>query len=74
MCIPGVQNQGADILSRQGLRAGEWRLHPEMVKLIWERFGPMEVDLFASREMSHSPIWFSLSHPAPLGLDAIVQA
>ncbi len=24
------------------------------------------VDLFASREMSHSPLWFLLTHPAPL--------
>ncbi len=26
--IPGHLNIGADILSRQGLRSGEWRLHP----------------------------------------------
>ncbi len=26
--IPGVQNIGADILSRQGLRPREWRFHP----------------------------------------------
>uniref|UniRef100_A0A671R633 Plectin-like n=1 Tax=Sinocyclocheilus anshuiensis TaxID=1608454 RepID=A0A671R633_9TELE len=33
----GDQNQGADVLSRQGLRPGEWRLHPEVVKslLCW---------------------------------------
>ncbi len=31
------------------------------------------VDLFASRETSHCPLWFSLTHPAPLGLDAMVQ-
>jgi hypothetical protein len=74
MYIPGVQNQGADILSRQGLRPGEFRLHPDVVKSVWERFGPLEVDLFASRETSHCPLWFSLTHPAPLGLDAMVQA
>ena len=32
-----------------------------------------QVDLFASRETSHCPLWFSLTHPAPLGLDAMVQ-
>ncbi|KAL0160499.1 hypothetical protein M9458_044224, partial [Cirrhinus mrigala] len=37
--IPGRLNQGADILSRQGLRPGEWRLHPEVVELIWRVFG-----------------------------------
>ncbi len=31
------------------------------------------MDLFASRETSHCPLWFSLTHPAPLGLDAMVQ-
>ncbi|CAM4558277.1 unnamed protein product [Leuciscus chuanchicus] len=69
--IPGVQNIGADTLSRQGPRPGEWRLHPEVVELIWREFGHAQVDLFASRETSHCPLWFSLTHPAPLGLDAM---
>ncbi len=34
--IPGAHNIGADILSRQGLRPGDWRLHPEVVELIWK--------------------------------------
>ncbi|XP_048017809.1 uncharacterized protein LOC125249543 [Megalobrama amblycephala] len=71
--IPGHQNVGADILSRQGPRPGEWRLHPEVVELIWKNFGRAEVDLFASKETSHCPLWYSLTHPAPLGLDAMVQ-
>ncbi len=71
--IPGVHNIRADILSRQGLRPGEWRLHPEVVELIWKKFGQAQVDLFASRETSHCPLWFSLTHPAPLGLDAMTQ-
>ncbi len=33
--ILGAHNIGAEILSRQGLRPGEWRLHPEGVELIW---------------------------------------
>ncbi len=71
--IPEVHNVGADILSRQGLRPGEWCLHPEVVKLIWREFGKAQVDLFASQETSHCPLWFSLTHPAPLGLDGMVQ-
>ncbi len=35
----GVHSIGADILSRQGLRPGEWRLHPEVVELIWREPG-----------------------------------
>ncbi|KAL0194819.1 hypothetical protein M9458_008391, partial [Cirrhinus mrigala] len=33
--VPGHLNLGADILSRQGPRPGEWMLHPEVVKHIW---------------------------------------
>ncbi|KAL0155904.1 hypothetical protein M9458_050167, partial [Cirrhinus mrigala] len=50
----------------QGPRPRDWMLHPEVVKQIWRVFGPAQVDLFASRENAQS-------HPAPLGLDAIVQ-
>ncbi len=69
----GVHNIGADILSRQGLRPGEWRLHPEVVELIWREFGQAQVDLFVSRETSHCTFWFSLMYPAPLRLDTMVQ-
>ncbi|KAL0183550.1 hypothetical protein M9458_019246, partial [Cirrhinus mrigala] len=71
--LPGYLNVGADILSRQGPRPGEWMLHPEVVKQIWRVFGPAQVDLFASRENTQCPLWYSLAHPAPLGLDAMVQ-
>ncbi|KAI2650209.1 hypothetical protein H4Q32_000145 [Labeo rohita] len=71
--IPGHLNVGADILSRQGPRAGEWMLHPEVVEQIWEIFGRAQLDLFATRENAQCPLWFSLVHPAPLGLDAMVQ-
>ncbi|KAL0153220.1 hypothetical protein M9458_051474, partial [Cirrhinus mrigala] len=64
--IPGHLNVGAGILSRQGPRPGEWMLHPEVVEQIWEIFGPAQVDLFATRENTQF-------HPAPLGLDAMVQ-
>ncbi|KAI2668352.1 Transposon Ty3-G Gag-Pol polyprotein [Labeo rohita] len=71
--VPGHLNLGADILSRQGPRPGEWMLHPEVVKQIWRVFGPAQVDLFATRENTQCPLWCSLVHPAPLGLDAMVQ-
>ncbi|KAL0199681.1 hypothetical protein M9458_002868, partial [Cirrhinus mrigala] len=71
--VPGHLNVGADVLSRQGPRPGEWMLHPEVVKQIWKVFGPAQVDLFATRENAQCPLWYSLAHPAPLGLDAMVQ-
>ncbi len=67
--IPGHLNVGADILSRPR----EWMLHTEVVKQIWRVFGQAQVDLFATRETPQCPLWYSLTHPAPLGLDAMVQ-
>jgi len=58
--IPGHMDVGADILSRQGLRPGEWRLYLEVVMQIWQRFSKVDVDLVASEESTHCPLWFSL--------------
>ncbi|KAI2665262.1 ORF V: Enzymatic polyprotein [Labeo rohita] len=58
--LPGYLNVGADILSRQGPRSGEWMLHPEVVKQIWRVFGQAQVDLFATRENLQYPLWYSL--------------
>ena len=40
---------------------------------IWERFYEAEVDLFATQETAQCPLYFSLTHPAPLGLDAMAH-
>ncbi|KAL0199708.1 hypothetical protein M9458_002895, partial [Cirrhinus mrigala] len=56
--VPGHLNMGSDIL--------EWMLHPEVVKQIWRVFGQ-------AQENAQCPHWYSLTHPAPLGLDAMVQ-
>ncbi|XP_052449323.1 uncharacterized protein LOC128011199 [Carassius gibelio] len=70
--IPGKVNRAADLLSRTGPLPGEWRLHPEVVHLIWTRFGRAHTDLFASAETTHCKMWFSLSgQGGPLGLDAL---
>ena len=41
-----------------------WRLHPVVVRELWEAFGEAEVDLFASAETSHCGRWFSLEDDA----------
>lgn len=41
------------------------------MELIWRRFGQAEVDIFASLETSHCPLWLSLTHPA---LEAYVHS
>lgn len=67
-------NRVADYLSRQKVLPGEWKLHPEVVERIWETFGKATVDLFASEEASHCPLWFSLvDSTSPLGQDALAH-
>ncbi len=51
--IPGKLNRVADVLSRQLTFPGEWRLHPEKIRLIWSRCGEAQVNLFASHKSSH---------------------
>ncbi len=48
-------------------------LHTEVMEQIWKKFGQVPVDMFASQKTSQCPFWFSRTHPAPLGLDAMVQ-
>ncbi len=71
--IPGQLNRAADALSRQLTFPGEWRLHPETIRLIWSRFGKAQVDLFASPESSHCQLYFSLTE-GPLGTDALAHS
>ncbi|XP_047454133.1 uncharacterized protein LOC125016013 [Mugil cephalus] len=74
MYLPGEKNQAADFLSRYKPPPGEWRLHPEVILKIWEVFGKAEVDLFATEESTHCPLWFSLTEESsPLGQDALVH-
>lgn len=49
-------------------------LYPESVQLIWRKFGQVDMDLFASLETTHCPLWFSVTHPALLGLDVMAEA
>jgi len=70
--FPGVLNRVADELSRAAL-PGEWRLHPQVVQLIWREFGEAQVDLFASPETSHCQLFYSLSE-GTLGTDALAHS
>ncbi len=71
--VPGVLNLAADFLSRQKLKPGEWMLNRQTVSQIWDLFGKAEVDLFASQESTQCPLWFSLSFPTTLGIDAFAH-
>ena len=74
MYLPGEQNRAADFLSRCKPPPGEWRLHLEVVLNIWDLFGRVEADPFATEESTHCPLWFSLTEEAsPLGQDALAH-
>ncbi len=62
--VPGKMNQGADMLSRNNVSSEEWTLHPLTVQRIWEVSGRARVDLFASEDNSHCPIYFTKSTDA----------
>ncbi len=67
--VPGILNRGADLLSRGNPLYGEWKLHPQVVNQIWQRY-----DLFASQENAHCPLFFSLADKsAPLSVDALAH-
>ncbi|CAJ0926024.1 unnamed protein product [Ranitomeya imitator] len=70
--IPGVENWAADFLSREGLAAGEWSLHPEVFHQICLRWGTPDVDLTASRINRKVPQFVSRSRdPLAVGVDAL---
>ncbi|KAL0152512.1 hypothetical protein M9458_052235 [Cirrhinus mrigala] len=71
--IPGELNRAADALSCQLTLPGEWRLHPQVVQLIWSRFGEAQIDLFASPESAYCQLFYSLTE-APLGTDALAHS
>ena len=47
--LPGSENIQADKASRVFDENTEWQLSPEMFKSISDKFGPFDIDLFASR-------------------------
>ncbi len=57
--VPSKMNQGADMLSSNNVSSEEWMLHPLAVQKIWQVFGRARVDLFASEDNSHCPIFFT---------------
>lgn len=66
--VPGVLNSVADMLSRDGPREGDWRLHRQVMQQLWVKFGRTQEDLFASQEntqlvlLDESPRTSGLGH------------
>jgi hypothetical protein len=57
--IPGKENTGADKLSREQPDSSDWRLDPQVFKLIAQKWGPLTMDLFASRWNAQLPKFVS---------------
>ncbi len=74
--IPSLLNHRADMLSRKGIPQGEWRLHPESVRMIWTRYGAAEVDLenARARECTLPAVLLPVSLPAEGGRADIALA
>jgi len=71
--VPGILNVGASAVKGKP-NLWDWRLHPQIVEMLWMRFGRASVDLFASRGNCHCPMFFSLRDvDAPLGVDALAH-
>ena len=57
--LPGVLNCVADSESRHMKDQSDWKLDQETFMKINQRFGPLEVDMFASRLTNQCPHYFS---------------
>ncbi len=70
--IPGHLNMGADILSRQGPRTGEWMLHPKMVKQTWKVWPGSDGPVCDSREIALMDVTPEVAHLVASGLSTEV--
>jgi hypothetical protein len=68
--LPGIENTRADFLSRIRPSPDEWQLNPTMFRHLL-RWGPIHLDLFASRTTTQTPLFYSWkADPDALGTDA----
>ena len=65
--LPGHLNVRADQESRMLLDSSDWKVDPLMFQTIQEKWGPLEVDLFASR-LTHQLPKFVSWRPDPLAV------
>jgi len=57
--LPGILNGVADKESREMLDRSDWKLNPAILAKVEQIWGPIEVDLFASRLTTQCPVYFS---------------
>jgi len=72
--LPGAQNITADAESRSLKDRTDWKLNPVIFQMIDRTFGPLEIDLFATRLTTQCPCYFSWRpDPYALSTDAFLQ-
>ena len=72
--LPGVQNTIADAESQAMIDRSDWQLNPVLFNRIVNLFGPIEVDMFASRLTTQCPVYYSWRpDPYAAATDAFVQ-
>ena len=72
--IPGVENVRADRESRRRSDPSDWRMDSKVFLQIFNRWGPLQVDLFAARHNAQLPQYFSFkSDPGAVAVDAFAQ-
>ncbi|MEL7302020.1 MAG: reverse transcriptase domain-containing protein [Pseudomonadota bacterium] len=71
--LPGLQNHGADLLSRGRYYYDDWVLHPSVTTQIFARYGRPSVDLFASEANAKCSRFFSIQGTATMGLEALAH-
>jgi hypothetical protein len=64
--IPGVQNVEADRESRVFLDSSDWKLNPSIFNCLYQTWGPLTIDLFASRLITFQLGQFVSWRPDPL--------
>ena len=72
--LPGVANLSADALS-SCQESKEWFINTQVVNSIFRKMGRAQVNLFASRESAHLPVYFSIDRKdrRAAGINALVQ-
>ena len=73
--VPGKLNIKADFLSRYLRDRTDWILHPDLFARINDQWGPLKVDLFASRFSTQLPKFYSWrADPGAVATDAFRQS
>ena len=72
--IPGVENVRADRELRRRPDPSDWRMDSKVVMQIFNRWGLLQVDLFAARHNAQLPQYFSFKpDPGAVAVDAFAQ-